>query len=401
MSQPYNSLVVLEKTPNGLLKKFLSHFAVFSDLDWNGLKENDVEPIRHQIQQSQEVDRRLISVRLRQVHTLAESRGTKVLIAAASKQGLEIKEQMAAKKNAYERAFWCLVEYPNLFDSEKVYAYTYSLPKASQETRIGFPTGKVKVTEETVSGLKQHIKDAFKDEGRGDECKMDHREHDGVHLFHAYPSNYVDEVDSYGEDGQLGGISVKPPFHIVYYLDQTTGNATVYAKGGSDKMETLFSGFGKAIFSSAAAPPTAGKKTYDLSVFKNPEHKFDTDLKDQIRRLRVTAMRISFHGKLRHRARFEVDAGDPHDDLYKVLQTKLHGGLDELAKSTILDVNLQAVFGGPGGKEEKIDFKISTPRWCTLEHDGREGILRRYLRAWGIELDGKRVAALPKTARVG
>jgi len=79
-----------------------------------------------------------------------------------------------------------------------------------------------------------------------------------------------------------------------------------------------------------------------------------------------------------------------------VLSAKLRGGLGELAKSSILSVDLQAIFGGPRGKEEKIDFGISTKWWCTLGHEGREGILRQYLRIWKIESDGKDLGGVPE-----
>ena len=218
--------------------------------------------------------------------------------------------------------------------------------------------------------------------------------------MHAYPSDYSDEIDSYGPDDQLVGVSVVPPFPVVYYLDETTGGVTVLTKGGAHKIEALFDGFGKVVFN-APAPPKAGKKTYDLSLFKDPKFEYKTDAAHQLRTLRVTAMKIHFPGRPRRRARFEVNPHDPHDDLYALLRSELRGGLDKLARSTILGVDLQAVFGGPGGKEEVVDFSISASRWCTLGHDGKEGLLRRHLRPWGIESDGKRVAALPKAALVG
>ncbi|MEP7365805.1 MAG: hypothetical protein ABI972_21330 [Acidobacteriota bacterium] len=400
MSQPYNPRVVAEKTPNALLEKFLSPYKSFLDLDWTKLPETDAEAILQRVRVADESDRRLIGVRFRQVHALANSRGTAVLIAASGDQCPEFAKQLAARKNAYERAFWCLVEHPKLFDSELVYAHTYSLGKTSRETRVGFPEGKVVITEAMINNLREHIQATFKPEERAKKCKIDHREQDGVHLLHSYPSDYSDEIDSYGPDDQLVGVSVVPPFPVVYYLDETTGSVTVLTKGGAHKIEALFDGFGNAVFDSPA-PPKAGKKTYDLSLFKDPNFEHKTDPAHQLRSLRVTAMKIHFPGRPRRRARFEVNPNEPHDDLYALLRSELRGGLDKLVRSTILSVDLQAVFGGPGGKEEVVEFSISAPRWCTLGHDGKEGVLRRYLRPWGIENDGKRVAALPKAARVG
>jgi len=400
VSQPYNPRIVVEKTPIALLKKFLSPFKAFAGLDWKTLAEDYAEPILQRVRAAEDADRRLIGVRFRQVHALANSRGTAVLIAASGDQYPGLAMQLAARKNAYERAFWCLVEHPKLFDSELVYAHTYSLPKTSRETRVGFPEGKVVITGATISNLKEHIKATFKHEERAKKCKIDHREQDGVHLLHAYPSDYSDEIDSYGPDDQIVGVSVMPPFPVVFYLDETTGGVTVLTKGGAHKIEALFEGVGKVVYN-APAPPRAGKKTYDLSFFKNPNFECKTDPAHQLRALRVTAMKIHFPGRPRRRVRFEVNPHDPHDDLYALLQSELRGGVDKLARSTILSVDLQAVFGSPGGKEEVVEFSISVPRWCTLGHEGKEGVLRRYLRPWGIENDGKRVAALPKAARVG
>jgi len=395
VSQPYNPRTVVEKTPNILLHRFLSPYEAFSDLDWKTLAENDAESILQRLPALDEADRRHLSIRFRQVHALANSRGTSILIAASGDQRPELATQLAARKNAYERAFWCLVEHPRLFDSEPVYAHTYSLPKTSRETRVGFPEAEVNVNDELLEELKRHIREIYKDEERAQLCRIDHRVHDGIHVLHAYPSDYLDEIDSYGSDGKLTSVSVTPPFHIVFYVDGSAGSVSLLAKGGSDKHDELFKRFSVATFG-VPPPLRASKKTYDLSVFKDPKVEFKMEAAQQLRKLRVTAMRIHFHGKPRHRARFEVDLDDAHDDIYKVLSAKLRGGLGELAKSSILSVDLQAIFGGPRGKEEKIDFGISTKWWCTLGHEGREGILRQYLRIWKIESDGKDLGGVPE-----
>jgi len=61
-----------------------------------------------------------------------------------------------------------------------------------------------------------------------------------------YPSDYTDEIDSYGSDDQIVGVSVMPPFPIVYFLDETTGGVTVLTKGGAHRVEALFDCFGKS-----------------------------------------------------------------------------------------------------------------------------------------------------------
>jgi len=175
--------------------------------------------------------------------------------------------------------------------------------------------------------------------------------------------------------------------------------SAILAKGGADKHEALFEGFAQAVHG-GSAPPKAGKKTYDLSVFKNPNQEFWTDPASHMTPPRVFKMQLQFPESRRRRVLFEVDPDDRHDDVYRLLQRKLTGGLAELARSTILRVEARVVFSVPGEPIEPIDFRITAPRWCTLECDGKDGTIRRHLRPWEIETDGKRVAAIPESTLV-
>jgi len=87
VSQPYNPRTVVEKTPNILLQRFLSPYKAFSDLDWKTLAENDAESILQRLPALDEANRRHLSIRFRQVHALANSRGTAILIAASGDHG--------------------------------------------------------------------------------------------------------------------------------------------------------------------------------------------------------------------------------------------------------------------------------------------------------------------------
>ena len=395
VSQPYNPRVVVQKTPNALLKKYLSAHSGFQKFDWTKLSENDSEPILTCLRSVDADERHKIGKRFRQVHALASPAGTATLVKAGERiPGLA--KLLKSRKNAFERAFWCLVEHPALFDSEMVCAYTYSLPKTSRETRTGFPEKAITVDPEFIGLLKSQIGETYKGEERAQLCTIDHAVNDdGDHVLHAYPSDYVDEIDSYDADGTIASVSIRPPFHLVFFVN-CKGKVSLLAKGGADKHDELFERFSLAAFG-VPPPPRTVKKTYDLSLFKDPNLKFEMPPEHHFRKLRVTAIRMHFIGKPRHRARFDVDRDDPHDDIYTVLSRKLRGGLPELAKSSILSVDLQAIFVPPGRTAEKVEFSISTPRWCTLGDEGAEGLLRQYLQIWKIESDGKDVGSNPES----
>ena len=397
MSQPYNTRVVVQKTPNALLKKYLSAHSSFHDFDWSKLSENDAEPILVCLRSMGTDERQKIGSRFRQVHALASPTGTATLTKAGERiPGFAA--LLKARKNAFERAFFCLTDYPELFDSEMVCAYTYSLPKTSREVRAGFPAKAISIDAEFIGLLKIQIGETYKGEERAQLCAIDCSQNDdGVHVIHAFPSDYEDEIDSYQSDGKITSISVRPPFHLVFFVDCRAGKVSLLAKGGADKHDELFERFSRTAFG-VPPPPRTVRKTYDLSLFKDPNLKFEMLPEHHFRKLRVTAIRIHFIGKPRHRARFEVDRADPRDDIYKVLAQKLRGGMPELAKSSVLSVDLQAIFVPPGRSAEKVEFSISMPRWCTLGDEGAEGLLRQYLQTWKIETDGKDVADTSESA---
>jgi hypothetical protein len=400
VSQPFNLRVILGKASSEVLQEVFSRFPAYEGFNWSNVAEGDVEPILQHLKSAGAEEQRRIGIRLRQIHALGSAPGTRVLLKAGVECGLAtLGADLRLLRNAYGRAFWCLAKHEALFDHPRVYAYTHSLPKDARETRVGFPQGKIVITEAMVAEVARGIQEAFRDEDRAALCWADHREHEGVHLIHAYPSDYIDEIDTYVPDGRLSTITVTPPFHIVYYLDESAGTATVLAKGGSDRHEALFNNLADVVFG-ISTPLKAGKKTYDLAVFKNPNHEFLVDPTNHFSPPRVIKMLLQFPESRRRRAHFEVDANDPHDDIYRLLQRKLVGGLDELARCTILRVEVRVIFRVPGEPEEAVDFKITVPRWCTLEYDGKDGIIRRHLRPWGIENDGKREAPLPGPALV-
>ena len=155
MSPSYTPHIVVRRTSNALLQRFLSDHRPFDDLDWKKLKENDAEPILQRLLTLEDAKRRQIEVAWRKVHDLADAQGTAVIIAAARDVGLNIGDELAAKRNAYERAFWCLLEYPHLLDSQRVYAHIYGFSKPCLETRVGFPQRKVIVTAPMLDALRR------------------------------------------------------------------------------------------------------------------------------------------------------------------------------------------------------------------------------------------------------
>jgi hypothetical protein len=146
---PYNPRSFLRQVPNSLQARFFSRYDAFSGFDWSHLKETQVEPVFERWQQMPEAERRQVGNVFRQVHSMASSRGTRVLVEAARDRGLEIAPDLGARKNAYDRAFWCFLDHPEVFANARTLNHIEGLPRCSWEKRNGLPKKLIQFTDTT------------------------------------------------------------------------------------------------------------------------------------------------------------------------------------------------------------------------------------------------------------
>jgi hypothetical protein len=91
----YNPRAFLRQVPNALQARFFSRYEAFSTFDWSRQKETQVEAVFERWQQMPEAERRQVGGVFRQVHFMASSRGTRVLVEAARDRGLEMRQTWA------------------------------------------------------------------------------------------------------------------------------------------------------------------------------------------------------------------------------------------------------------------------------------------------------------------
>src|ERR1022692_2423802 len=91
----YNPRAFLRQVPNALQARFFSRYEAFSAFDWSRQKETQVEAVFERWQQMPEAERRQVGGVFRQVHFMASSRGTRVLVEAARDRGLEMRQTWA------------------------------------------------------------------------------------------------------------------------------------------------------------------------------------------------------------------------------------------------------------------------------------------------------------------
>jgi hypothetical protein len=385
----YNPRSVIRHIPNALLARLFKEFSEFADLDWSEFAETKPEPVFERWQELVEPERNRIDMVFRKVHSLADSLGTTVLIEAARDHSREIAAEIGAKENAYERAIWCYLEYPMIFEDARTLAHIDGLARNSWEKRKGLPKQTIKVTDAVREKLGEGVSAYYRArEGRGHLCTVEHRQREGdLDWFFAYPSDYADEREGYGEDGKFMKQSWRPAFEVVFAYDHSAGTLEMFAKGGKKQRAELSGIFTLRIFGVADESEPWQADTFDLEVFKNPDIKFPTKAADKIILVRVIALRIQIHRSPGGRLTFEVNPRNKDVTVYDLAAVALNERRARLADCTVLGATMQAIFQKPNGKEQRVLFKLSAGSNCDLGDTAEELLLRRYLKDWKIERD--------------
>ena len=382
----YNPRTVLRQVPNSLLARFFSRFLGFAGFDWSRLRETEVESVYECWQRLPKPERDLISSVFLQVHALANPGGTATLIVAARDGGLDIRAQLCAMQNAYERAFWCMLEHPNVFHNGRTLAHIDSIPQKSREKWTGLPQQPIEATAEMLTSVERAIRHYYqKRDGRGEACHAEYRRREGtIDSFFVYPADYVDDVDEFDDDGKPICNRRWGRFEIAFALNSATGTLEVSAEGGRQVRKDLCDLFVRVVLAQTASPQHANVAPYHMEVFKNRQLSFPTDPADAIS-MRVQGLRLLVNGSPDDI--IAVDAGTrSRKTAYAVLDAVVDQQRAPLETSTITEAKLNAVVpvSIPRKRPRRITFTVS-PFSCSLGDSPEEEKIKRYLRPWGIE----------------
>lgn len=382
----YNPRAFLRQVPNALQARFFLRYDAFSAFDWSHQKETQVEAVFDCWQQMPEAEKRQVGAVFRQVHSMASSRGTRVLVEAARDRGLEIASDLGARKNAHDRAIWCFLDHPEVFANARTLDHIEGLPKCSWEKRNGLPKKPIEFTATTVSDLSRRISEYYlARDGRGENCKVEYRQRSfGLDSFFAYPADYVEDIMGYDDDGELAQTPWSGALEVAFNYTGAAGSVEMYAEGGRQVRDDLSEIFSQTVLGQDNKPVPLQSEPYDLEVFKNPAMAFPADPVDRLVSVRVKTLRVQVHGRIG--GQITIDTGKAQASVYELIRANFAEDKATLKDVTIVEATLHAQFEQPGRRKRSTVFKLSASR-CDLGDGVEEQILRRYLKLWGIERD--------------
>lgn len=352
------------------------------------MKETKIEPIHHAVLQLSAAERREIGRDFRAIHELASRPGAVLLIRTARQHGVDLTGPAFRDCNGHARALLAFLDYRGIFDEARNASRWEFLPRGSMDKRNGLPKTAPDTSPVTLARLAAEISRYYREEqDRGEYCQVEHfQPNDHTDYFFAYPSDYLNTIMGYEDDGELSRKDWKPAFEVAMAFDRRFGTLELYAEGGRKIRSEMGARFARAVLGVEQLPELLPEAQYNLQVLLDRDFAFTTLPEEGIDLVRAKSLRVHWPGKKKRLVTFEVDGRDIHASVHDLIDEVLQGSAVDPSELIVADAWLQVVFSGGERRGRSFSFHIATPSSCSLGDSPEELILKDCLKRWEIDV---------------
>jgi len=387
MTDQYSPKHFMRKVPNPLLIQYFEAKGAELAVDWETIEgKKGVESLFEAFAElPDEALQSTIDVDFQNINALASEGGIHALVnEALFEENESFVEGIAKVDGFHAKAMWAFLHEPDYWRAASSLLHAENVTQGNWRKLTGLPDVPPHVEEEDTDQLAKEISHYFyKKEAKGRRCKVEVYRHveSGKEYFFAYPEDYGQLGVEWVKD-QLKPRAMHPAFEIIFVYSQTEHFLDIYAPKNYDAVEELRAIFARCILKLNTLPDgTIDKQTYDLSPLTDPNFDFKFDPQQSgIEDIVVTSLRLSLkHGKGK-RITLQADTKQNSMAVYDLLK--------ELKPPPyfITQVVLKVIYEKtPGKRAHTKPVRITYPNNCNLNHDGKDGKLRKVLAASGIE----------------
>lgn len=390
MPNDYAPKQFLRQAEIALLKEYFAARGELGELDWDGMKEADADPIYEAWQQLPDSSLEQIDGDFRNIFDLASAEGTRTLIEEGHFHQIDLKPDLDARDGFLNKAFWVFLNHRRVFDVAHILDRSDHLNRRYWRKRKDIPKKKPDISPEAITELERSISAYYRErQGRGRRCHVDkYLRGDRYHYFFAYPQDYTDTFVGYDDEGKFERKRQNPAFEVIYIYDPVDGTLDLYAQGGKDIKKDLQELFARTILHEELGEEDDDARPYELNGLKKRDFPFPTDPADRITEVRVKELRLSVIGNARNRVTFDVTPNGATDEIYDFMAKSLHEQRLPMAMVNVSSAVLQVRFDNTDGKgrsTKTVTFRISHPDSCNLKDKPEHLVVKQYLKRWGIE----------------
>lgn len=362
--------------PNELLKLYFERRGELRDFTWNQFALSTSDPL-HDAWCALPEDARLATEgEFRAVADLATRHGLAVLEVEARVHGVDLASSLPAHASPWHRVFHVCVHHPVVFAAAREALRIERLHRRHVRTRMGFerqiPDSSPLKCDELRDALVAYFR--RKIDAPDLHCVVHSYRVGERFRFVAYPEDLCRSYLAYAQ-GELRPQCRRPVVEVVFTYDPVAGSVEIYARGDRRRHEDLAQLFSRVVLGKDLPPESKAPARYRLNVLKRRGISFPTDVADQVREVRVKALRLGVLGG----GKFTVDAGPLRDrvNVYDVMDRSLLGEQLPLVNVDVQVATLQMVFAWTEGPRT-LTFDVR-PDQCNLGEAPEERVARKCL----------------------
>ncbi|MGD9126563.1 MAG: hypothetical protein PVH19_04215 [Planctomycetia bacterium] len=386
MSQ-YNLRTVFRQTSNSLLRKFFEKKGHRLEVEWEELKETQIDGVYEAFLALPDGVRRELDVNLKEVYAVAKSDdGPKALMERAAFLGLDIVGEWDLHKSRYDKAMYVLLHYPKVWEQAVALVFAQNLSSRYWYRCNGLPKHPPKVSEAALEELRQAMSAFYwQSQGRGEFCRIEHvQRNENQNYFFVYLSDHVRSVIAWDDGGQCHRTLQRNAFRVVFIFDRSMGILDLFAQGGKKMARPLQEIFAATILGMELEPEDESIP-YSVDKLKNASFEFVTDPEDGISQVAVRMLRMVPRGNPDKKIMVKLPVKGQPEDIYVSLENDLNRESLPAALLVVERATIAMRLDGRGRKKV-LRFDVG-PKSCTLKSESEQFRLlgEKYLRRWKID----------------
>ena len=408
MAGHYSPKKFLRQAPNKLLRRYLKERDIGGDINWDDLREADIEPIFKAIESAPEKVRMEIGSDFREIEALADDGGVRTLIEEGCDPRHKVElapifEQMGCP---LECAFWTFLQHRSIFDVAQRLDYADDL---HFEKRGHLPTVEVVPNDESTERLRNALSEYYRrEEGRGHGCQVDMYTRGNRYYYFCFLEDYARTEQVWDDTHRLKMERQKPAFEIILIYNPAERTLESKIKGGRQVRADVERVFGRTVMGVDLGEPPDPGVVYDLSCLFHRDFEFAIDPKDGIEQVAVRRLKLRVMGREHRSITVEVGATmhdkavwDLLDEMVLRVEKKEDGSIVEhgIPKDllTVAQAGIRVVFRpDKKGKSVTCSFTVSHPKSCSLKCDPRDETVKECLKRWKLDVSGRDDYRAPK-----
>lgn len=368
---------------NELLRSYFASREELRDFEWDGYSLSASDPLHDAWSALPERSRNETESELRAIAELGTREGLPILIEQARLLGIDLAAELDPRAGLWEQSLRTFLKYRRAFDAARQVHRVEHLHGRYWRTRAGLPRTTPETTPAIRSALEESLSAYFygKDRRPEDQCAVHFLRRAEKVCYVGYPQDAAESVLGY-EGGQLRARSQRFVREVVFAYDPVAGTLDTHAHGDQRRHDELQQIFSRVVLGQELPPDGSSPQPYRPNVLKTRGFRFPTESEDQVREVRVKALRLEVLG---HRgSTLDFDAGPLRyrNDVYDLVEPSLRGHNMPLANVNVHVATIQMVFAWPKGPRT-LTFDV-WPDSCNLRDAPEHLVARRCLRRWEI-----------------